>query len=308
MSGNKNQEGGDGAQISVRAAAIALVSDLDRSSVLATPAIGISRSTERLRLAIANERSALLDIEHPQLAADGIELMKRGEPVSGDHVRAIVAAAEAAIANEASGRLRWDATMLAIKRWQEGDALSRDARELLGEVRGFVEHEYPALTAKIDALLAESVPGARAMMWPDHADLLVWLIELVEHVPACPSIHEVAETIGQLRHLYSGSPIIQQAADRLEGIANALVASSRRVLKAEGEAAQFRKIAMGADPRVYDSLRSVLQRPDVQEAIAKALCADAGGDWEAALESGRDAFRQAAERLLAGAREAPRSG
>lgn len=350
MSGDKNQGGAGEAPMSVRQAAIAVLADLDAmgrkvdvaTAVARNAATGTIDSIESLRAAIGAERSADQPIERWGLACQGIERMKAGEAIEPDHIHAIVEAAEKAGELSRSFRLRWDADMRAIKRWQAGApsqlvvAMMERGVELLQLLRAAegamarptpirpgteaftLEFDEPiqtamtALAGAMDEVRKFSVEAAasRSLIWPDHADLVVWLIELVEHRPACPSLDQVAGLLQRFRspHFNWSRELREADADAIEGLANALVAASRRVLKAEASATQYRKIAMGADSRVYDSLRTVLQRPDVQEAIAKELCAEAGGDWEAATEPGRDAFRQEAERLLAGALSQPRSG
>jgi hypothetical protein len=51
-------------------------------------------------------------------------------------------------------------------------------------------------------------------------------------------------------------------------------------------------------PRFYDSLRVVFARPDVREAIARALASQRGADWQNATEAGRNAFRAEAGTLV----------
>lgn len=60
-------------------------------------------------------------------------------------------------------------------------------------------------------------------------------------------------------------------------------------------------------PRTYDSLGTVLGRPDVAEALARALCRHNGGEWATATEGGRDAFRIDARQLLDVAAREPRT-
>lgn len=251
MSGNKNESAPDGDPTSVRKAALDLLADLDAAR--SPQAFGITTADpphpkiEALRQAIERERTAELPIDNPHLVVDGIGRIKAGGQISPEHIRAIVAAAELAVQSHQSFNLRWEADMRAIRRWQEGEphpdvqALIDAAQAVLGAVEGHegsADQRAALLSAVREASTGFHAPaGQRELMWPDHADLVVWLIELVEHRPLCPSVDEAAETIDQLRHLYSGSPIIQTAADRMERLANALMASSRRVLSAESDRA-----------------------------------------------------------------------
>lgn len=255
MSGNNTNPGPVQYQpSSVREAAIKLLADLDAQRFAWDKGSAVQLSTAasigQLRTALQNERSALLDIENPQLAAEGVALIKRGaDPalVTPAHIQAIVAAAEAAIANEASGAIRWNATTRAIKRWQADEpsplivTLTQAARAVYDAVAssdGTLAERLSDMLAAIANVETFSIEGSkkRDLIWPDHVDLLVWLLELVELQPACPSIHVVADQLRVMRQLYAGSPAIQQAADSLEALANALVASSRRTVVAESNA------------------------------------------------------------------------
>lgn len=211
MSGDKNDLP---QSASVREAAIRLLADLDAKTArvgavanLEVRVVGelgdkrVFASIEGLRDALQSERSAgslAVDIDQ---ALGAIGAMKRGEPILPEDIHAIVALAEAGAEHVVSFRLRWDADMRAIKRWQEA-----------GE--------------------------GRDLIWPDHADLVVWLLELIELRPACPSIDDVNRMIRELdsrADSISGpvTPLREAAASMIGQLARALVASSQRTVIAE---------------------------------------------------------------------------
>lgn len=239
---------------SVRWTAVQLLADLDGYGVVGEGDEGspLFRSIERLRLAVERERTAELPIDNAPLVIDGIGLIKAGRSVSAEHIRAIVAAAELAAASHQSFNLRWEADMRAIERWQAADLLAPDVRQLLGEVEPMMREVDTQTADEIAALLARTKPGARDLIWPDHVDLVVWLVELLEHRPACPKIAEVEALIGVLGRAgiwHAGMGAMHgttldgaKAAEHLRQIANSLIAASRRVIVAESKVTGMRRL------------------------------------------------------------------
>ncbi len=141
------------------------------------------------------------DVDH---ALGAIAAMKAGAPIIPDDVKAIVQLAEEGAEQLRAFDLRWNADMRAIKRWQAGEVMPRDVRATLTDaaalLRGYEAHHrakivdgYPPKLAaqslakaitnrnmaeQIETHLAEAAVGGRELIWPDHADLVVWLLEL----------------------------------------------------------------------------------------------------------------------------------
>lgn len=78
--------------------------------------------------------------------------------------------------------VRWRATLRAIKRWQEGDELPHcgHLRPLLNEILGHLEQDNPTLAARLKEQIRVTAPGGRENTWPDHADLVVWMLQHME--------------------------------------------------------------------------------------------------------------------------------
>jgi hypothetical protein len=262
----------------VREAAIALLIELDGQEIPATPHFAALRvAIEALRSALRAERTAQLPIENASLVGDAITRMKAGEQIGTDDVLAIVAAAEVALSSHQSFELRWRADMRAIKRWQAGEP-QRDVAELIGAGRALVARYLDAMAGEITQDVAldlgglvaklgqaldklpgsiETPAGERDLIWPDHADLVVWLLELIELRPACPSMAAVEAMVAELdrqsRDFHASAinpnavnggaepamirddPYARGAA-MLAELANALIAASRRVVIAESMA------------------------------------------------------------------------
>lgn len=194
----------------------------------------------------AQSRTRPAPIDDIDLALEGIDLIKRSAPPSElrpAHVLAVVNAAEHVLEQHAAFGLRWDADMRAIERWQAGDILPRDARDLFAEVLEYVRHEYPAIQAKIESILVVSAPAGRPLMWPDHADLVVWLLELVHRRPDVPALAEVERVRNRLRTAIVASGGNRLAIDSkamIDSLVEVALWADRRAYLAETALAQAR--------------------------------------------------------------------
>lgn len=286
MSGIKNQTEAP-EPLSVRDAGRALLARIDVNTAHWNPADRWDDQTLAaivgLREALAAERTAELPVDRPELVLEGIEIVKASrDGLTPDHVRAIVQAAVVAIEAQQSFALRWDADMRAIRRWQAGEPseavkmLIERAGRLCDATAGHEGSVGPRadMLAALQDLHGDATPaGARDLTWPDHADLVVWLLELIELRPACPSIDAVESLIGELDqesrqfHLSAINPNEDQrlpairsdpyarAAHMLRDLANALIAASQRLVVAEsmGRFAQASIVAMGGGELVPDA-------------------------------------------------------
>ncbi len=264
MSGFKNPHTPD--RPSIRAAAEALISSFDREA--RTPdevhpvAADRAAKVEALRSALAEPEVSRADLlERGQWAQEGIELMKAGQPVLPIHIRAIVEAAEAGLQAAGSFGLRWRADMRAIERWRKGDALATDTRSLLSEALselrdaasfyaqeavGSAYREASKVAQAIEEHLAEAQPGARELILPDHADLVVWLLGLVDRSVEGLSIDEVgrlADRIGRagMWHASQGSAhgdslVGGDVAELIRKLARMVIDADRRAFLAEQRA------------------------------------------------------------------------
>lgn len=239
----------------------------------------VYRGAEQLSAAIREERTAVIAIDRPELAAEAVRLIKAGEEIRPEHIRAVVDAAEVALGNAPIAQLQWDANMRAIERWQAGDALPAEGRVMLEKAaKRFREYEdhhrtkswasdtskggirpsereahertmkaesNAAMAAEIEALLAKAAPGGRPLLWPDHADLLVWILEqneaLMRVAPEGISLDEVAKLIGDLEQeaaadLRPPSAPHARAARMLQALAEALIAFEVRAFQAASDA------------------------------------------------------------------------
>lgn len=137
------------------------------------------------------------------LAQEGIERMREGRPdVTTAHIKAIVETAQIGLDQLAQFDVRWAADMRAINRWKAGDALDARTRAVLIEaadelIMAADHHDriangngarYRGFATVIRQHLEDSRPGARPLIWPDHSDLVVWLMTLIESPPGVPNI------------------------------------------------------------------------------------------------------------------------
>lgn len=177
---------------SIREAATGLMAAL---SSLSMPGPVVAEAMRRMERALnepdASRPGALPDIA---LAMGSIGAMKRGEPIEPEGIRAIVELAEEGERQLAQFDVRWAADMRAIKRWQEAN------------------------------------PG-NDLVWPDHADLVVWLIDVIDRSVGVPSIDDVGairHRLGQAIVASGGNPLAKDARRMLDQLAEALRASERQ--------------------------------------------------------------------------------
>jgi hypothetical protein len=138
------------------------------------------------------------------LAQATIKAMKEGEPIEADGIRAVVEAAEAGIEDVRSFDLRWKADMRAIERWQT------EKRLLTGN-----DH---------------------SLIWPDHADLVVWLLGQLEREAPFPPIAEVSDLLARLARailVSGGNSLAIDSRKMIDRMAQALQHSERQRFSAE---------------------------------------------------------------------------
>jgi hypothetical protein len=251
---------------SVRETAIKLLADLDawerhEPGILGYSAMGLrpalKPSADALRLALQQPEFSRADLlSDAPWAVEGIEIMRAGkEGLLPIHIKAIVNAAEAGLQAHGSFQLRWDADMRAIERWQRGDLFSERTRALLERALAELEkakevhaerisgddyRECSAVAEELEGRLKIGEPGQRNHVWPDHADLVVWLLELLDAQPASPTgaeIKGVVRSLGELVDCGCTEGDLAEAAngaisliDRMQAV---LWASERRCLQAE---------------------------------------------------------------------------
>lgn len=170
----------------VREAAIALIRALDRADI-----VGQLDANSRVHLgqlmeaAALEERTIVAKLPNHAWAREGIaKVIAQAPPneVTAVHFRAIVEAAQEGLDANRSFAVRWAADQRAIKRWQAGDELPHcgELRPLLGDVLEFLRRmddvDANALGDRLSDELEATKPGNRQLTWPDHADLVVWLL------------------------------------------------------------------------------------------------------------------------------------
>lgn len=156
---------------SIREAAAALLAALDHEAdamvedVVAYDAACRASTKARIDLAEAlaqPERSRPGVLPDVPLAMASIAAIKAGEPIEPAGIRAIVALAELGYEELASFDLRWAADRRAVARWREAN------------------------------------PG-NDLVCPDHADLVVWLLEALDCSFDRPTIADVEMVLGRLK-------------------------------------------------------------------------------------------------------------
>lgn len=145
--------------------------------------------------------------------------------------------------------MRHDADMRAVKRWQAGEpdphvrALVEAAMRALA-----VQHNgdcvlagYPELRDAVRALPATwRVPAEqRELMWPDHADLVCWLLAKVEAMEKVTgweglfSAAQMARKLGEAGPLGVSRSTSVKAADLIDGLMNIICAQQRKIASLE---------------------------------------------------------------------------
>jgi len=167
------------------------------------------------------------------LAQSTIAAMKAGQAIEPEGIKAVVAAAEHGIEAVRSFGIRWDADMRAIRRWQAGDPdppvgrLVEAASKLCDATAGGQGHgERAAVLAAIQPFTDRAAEaGRRELLWPDHADLVVWLLAQLEYEPPIPSTAEVEELLARLSTAImasGGNPLAVDARKMLAKLAELL--------------------------------------------------------------------------------------
>ena len=194
--------------MSVRDAALALITAHENTVDAA--------GTDRMNLALDHEGEAwaqldralaqpersrpglLPDVDH---ALGAIAAMKRGEPIAPEDIRAIVALAETGADELAGFDIRWNADMRAIARWREAH------------------------------------PG-NDLVLPDHADLVVWLMDVFDCSFDRPTVAQVENVRARLgaAQLRAPNALTKDARDIVDQLADALRKTSRRAFMAEERA------------------------------------------------------------------------
>lgn len=238
----------------------------------------------RIDAALAEpERSRPGDLPEAALAAQTIEAMRAGRPIEPEGIKALVTVAETALDARRSFGLRWEADMRAIKRWQAGDELPHcgELRPLLNEILQALRDEEtpdhagpdapPTLADRLERQLAETAPGGRNLIWPDHADLVVWLIGLVEREPDTPSLGEVGSLQDRLAAAIlksGGNPLAKDARLMIARLAEALRFSERHRFASDTDRAQLSRDLAEAAALLRKAAESLTS--DVSHHSAKA--------------------------------------
>ncbi len=183
------------------------------------------------------ERSRPDVIPDMALAQEAIGIIKAKRPgITAQHVDALVSLAELGLDELASFNMRWEADMRAIKRWRDGGPEPYVAELMTAgqAMREMIATNGLAGGKDWDEAVhhARLVRGDRVLIWPDHADLVVWLLELLELPSEFPAIAEVARMTGELRtrvDIASGqvTPLRRAAADMIVHLADGLRYSER---------------------------------------------------------------------------------
>ena len=149
-----------------------------------------------------NEPSRPMELPDLATAAAAIERMRTQLPVDAVAIRAIVEAAEFGIEQARQFDVRWAADMAAIAYWR---------------------------AARPD----------RALIWPDHADLVVWLLSVIEGAPVPPNITALLAKQEALAHTALHHPATAmretaaRARDAIGSLLTQLHSAERRAYSAE---------------------------------------------------------------------------
>lgn len=182
------------------------------------------RAIDALRSAVAQpERSrpgALPDVD---LAMGTIAAMKRGEPIEPEGIRSVVALAEAGYEQLEAFDIRWAADMRAIELWHAAH------------------------------------PG-NELVWPDHADLVVWLMEVLDCSFDRPTVDEVDQVLGRLKGAMLRMPnaLTNDALELIVTMAESMRKLARKAFLAEEDAREARRgVVMTIQPDLTDVRRII---------------------------------------------------
>jgi hypothetical protein len=185
---------------SIRSAAEALLAELPAACFAESGDwLAVSAAANALKAALAEpERSRPGVLPDVPLAMHSIEAMKHGAPIEPAGIRAIVELAELGYEELASFDLRWAATMRAVARWREAH------------------------------------PGNELVL-PDHADLVVWLMDVLDCSFDHPKVAEVEMVLGRLKGAMLRMPnaLTRDATKLIEDMATAMRKLARRAFIAE---------------------------------------------------------------------------
>lgn len=301
---------------SVRKTAQALLDALDREADAMlegqAPYDAACQASNKARSDLADalaepefSRAELLPDAH--WAVEGIEIMRAQQPgLLPIHIHAIVRAAEAGLQAAGSFELRWAADMRAIERWRKAEP-SRDIVALLEIVEEVVIADEKAIAELVGLGMppeeeAESIKlskrleqaakvvrsfsieaanrANRELIMPDHADLVVWLLELIDRSVDRPTIDECEKVIADLRQLFGPGA---KAAELIERLAAELSRVSSRAFMAE-----LRALPHDLEARIVQALSAELG--DSYD------CTRVWGAWSAGTMSDED-FEPVEERI-----------
>lgn len=155
-----------------------------------------------LREALRAERSAAFEVPNAALVVEGVARIKAGEMVQPEYIRAIVEAGSLAVEICAGFEMRRQADERAIRMWQAADQ------------------------------------GKRRLIWPDHADLVVWLLDALEFKPVLPPVGEVETLVNTLDTMETTgtgrvTPLRRHAATVIRQLAETVITQGRAMFALE---------------------------------------------------------------------------
>jgi hypothetical protein len=148
------------------------------------------------------------------VALDGIARMRAQEKIEPAHIHAIVALAEVGYEQLVSFQVRWEADMRAIQRWR-----------------------------------AAHPDKANDLVWPDHADLTVWLMDVFDCSFEGPTVDQVEQVQARLKGAMLRLPnqLTKDAGDMIAALATALRRMARGKFLAEERAREAMPIKEAID-------------------------------------------------------------
>lgn len=307
-------------QMSIRESAKALMAEWDGGNASEAT---MAPLFEALQASIDGSPTKPGDLPDVTLALATIDAMKAGQPIAPGGVQAVVALAEIGFEQLEQFDIRWSADMRAIERWRAGDTLPAAARSLLVEVAESLRLEEtegagdgsPSHADRIECLLLGEERVCRALTLPDHADLVVWLMDGLDAPFDGPTIAEVETMQARLKaeHDRSGKAVNHEANALLGQMAEALRTMARRAFVAEQAAANSLPVLdmgplINASAVPANDIRNA-DHPAVAAAIKSGLIED-GAIWPQPGQGGLAIARQLKELtgLAIKSRSAPQNG